>query len=318
MKSALFAVVAAATLTGAAWAQPVTAPPATVSTPVPASSSDITVPAGTIVTVATTDTLNTLTAKTGDKVGLTLVTPLTRDGVVVLPAGIRGFGVITHANAKASGGRPGEIHVAARYLEVDGVQIPLTGLQLSAKGRDLSKASLWALGTVKGSEAAMPAGTEGGASLAEDLLLVSGRLRSVAAISVPATSATAVAGADIVPGKVTAPAPGKGVIVFYRESTFVAGAYPLDIRTGEGFATRLATLYDGQYLTLEVDPGSYLYSSRRNGSDPLTIEIAAGQAYFVKGVALGLGAVPPTIITTSSQENFTKISAALRPVKLKK
>jgi hypothetical protein len=291
-------------------APPPEAPPA-VAAPAPR------IAAGAVVNVATTEVLSSIDAKVGDKVGLTLTAPLMLGDREILPAGTKGVAEVVSANPKGNAGRPGEIVVAARSLDADGVVIPLKGLQMTVKGRDLSKASMWAMGTVKGSEVEMPVGTAGDARLAADLVVGEGGLQVVADAGPVVAEATGPA-ADVVPGKVKAPLPGKGRIVFFREAVFLAGGYPVDIRTGPDFTVKLGTLTSGQYLVVDAEPGVHLFSSLKKDGGTVRIEVEAGQTYFVRGVAIGFPAFPPTSITSSDRETFVSMSGSLRAVKGKR
>ncbi|RYF93531.1 MAG: hypothetical protein EON95_08620 [Caulobacteraceae bacterium] len=301
----LIAACAAGVLATPALARETAAPPAAVAGQV--------VAAGTPVTVATTAVISTADNKTGDMVAMTLSAPLSLNGQTVIPAGTPVAGQIVHANTKLGGGRPGEMHIAPRYIDFGGQKIRLRGLQIHVRGNDLSKASVWAIGGVKGSEIEAPAGLSGQAQLADDVMVGPGGL-TVAPGAPPKQSMD-----DIIPAKITAPAAGMGKIIVYRESVFVAGGYPLDVRYGPDFnGNNIGTLYSGQYLVMEVAPGTHVISARKDGADPIVIEIEPGDAYFVKGVAMGLGASPPTIITSVAREDFALISGKLKPKPKKK
>ena len=301
----ILAACAAGVLATPTLAQDAPAPAAAVSGPV--------LPAGTPVTVATTGVISTASNKTGDMIPMTLSAPLALGGQTVVPAGTPVVGQIIHANTKLGGGRPGEIHIAPRYIEFGGQKIHLRGLQLHVRGTDLSKASLWAVGGVKGSEIEAPAGLSGQAQLADDVAVGAGGL--TATPGAPKTQSEDY----IIPGKIGPAKPGMGRIIVYRESVFAAGGYPLDVRYGPDFkATNMGTLIAGQYLVIDAAPGTHVISARKDGADPIVIEIEPGDAYFVKGVAMGLGASPPTIITSVAKEDFALISGSLKPLKAKK
>lgn len=146
-----------------AWGQDAETPP------VAAAPAAEVVPKGTVVPITVTQEISSATAVRGDMFTIELAAPLMLGDKVVLPAGTPGMGQVVHAKSKDTGGTPGEILIAARYLEFEGKRIPLKGFQLSAGGRDTGAASLWALGLVKGSETTIPKGAGGPAKLAEDL-----------------------------------------------------------------------------------------------------------------------------------------------------
>jgi hypothetical protein len=129
---------------------------------------------GTPVELEIAEALSSARAKRGDQFAVTLVTPLSIDGTLVVPAGATGVGEVVHADRARGGGKPGELLLAARYLEVDGKRIPLRGMKLGAVGSDRTKT---ALGTalvigmfaqfIHGGEIELPKGTLANANLAE-------------------------------------------------------------------------------------------------------------------------------------------------------
>jgi hypothetical protein len=114
--------------------------------------------------------------KNGDRFRLRLATPLLVDGVVVVPAGTPGVGEVIHAQSSRGGGKPGELLLAARFLELPDGPLALRAMKLAARGKDNVNASLatsfvagpFAL-FVHGSEIEVPAGTHALAKLAQDL-----------------------------------------------------------------------------------------------------------------------------------------------------
>jgi hypothetical protein len=133
------------------------------------------IPPGTLVELEITQPLSSATAKRGDKFALKLRAPFSCGDDVIVPADTPGIGEIVHAERSRSGGKPGELLLAARHLEHDGVHWPLRGLKLGAVGVDRSKAALAAsfgIGAfalfIRGKEIEIPAGTIVNAKLAHD------------------------------------------------------------------------------------------------------------------------------------------------------
>lgn len=178
--STVRALPALALLCASAVAGAVTPGQAIPSIPVVPPSAPVTVPAcppseGTELELALADTLNSASTQRGERFRLTLVEPvITSDGS--LPAGTAGIGEVVHAEPSRGGGKPGEILLAARYLEYQGEQIRLRGFKLGGSGQDRSRA---AIGTavvagpfayfLKGREIELPAGTRARARLAQAL-----------------------------------------------------------------------------------------------------------------------------------------------------
>lgn len=136
------------------------------------------VPAGTPIVVEIFDTLVSDERHPGEAFALRLAEPVVVDGVAILPAGTPGGGEIVHAAKARGGGRPGELLLAARYLERDGRRIGLRGLKLGAAGQDRSGTALatsFVAGPfahfIHGSEMVIPTGTRAPAKLAEAIPL---------------------------------------------------------------------------------------------------------------------------------------------------
>lgn len=133
------------------------------------------IPPGTLVELEITQPLSSATAKRGDKFALKLRAPFSCGDEVIVPADTPGVGEIVHAERSRTGGKPGELLLAARHLEHDGVRWPLRGLKLGAVGQDRTKAVLAAsmgIGAfalfIRGKEIEIPAGTIVNAKLAPE------------------------------------------------------------------------------------------------------------------------------------------------------
>ena len=159
-----------------AHAQGIPAQPAVASTLRPTEATPCCrVDANSIVDLETTEPISSRDRKHGDLFGLRLHTSLIRDGVVVVPAGTTGVGEIVHADRARGGGKPGELILAARYLQVGDRQVRLHALKLGATGKDNSgtaMAASMAIGVfaqfIHGGEVEVPTGTLAQAKLLED------------------------------------------------------------------------------------------------------------------------------------------------------
>ncbi len=106
------------------------------STPIataPAPDS-VRVPGGTPLIVELLDKVGSKHAHTGDHFRIRLAEPLTIAGRVVLPAGVTGEGEVVQAKAATFSGSPGELILAARYLALGDLHIPLRGFRISQSG----------------------------------------------------------------------------------------------------------------------------------------------------------------------------------------
>lgn len=153
---------------------------------------------GTFLDLEIAEPLSSKTAMRGQRFKLRLAKPASVDGVVVLPAGLEGVGEVIHAARARGGGKPGELLVAARFLNGPDRQIPLRGLKLGGRGQDTTTTALGvaiALGPVgffvRGGEIEIPVGAAANAKLAGT--------QSFAPSAPPATTTVAPAVAETVP-----------------------------------------------------------------------------------------------------------------------
>lgn len=151
---------------------------APVESAVSAPLSSPSVPAGTALVLETLEPLNSSALMRGDKFALRLAEPWPADGAPILAAGATGVGEVVHAQAAHSGGAPGELLLAARYLDIGGQRIPLRGYKLGASGKSNSGLALGASFLtgpfalfIRGREIEIPAHTRGEAKIAQDIAL---------------------------------------------------------------------------------------------------------------------------------------------------
>jgi hypothetical protein len=169
--------------------------PATTTTPAPDDCCRIA--AGTPVELEIVDPLSSADRKRGDRFAIRLHTALRRGDAIVIPAGTVGVGEIVHGERSRGGGKPGELLLAARYLELDGVQVPLRALKFGGQGQDKTNAALgtaFVLGPfahfIHGREIEIPAGTVVTAKLAQDLPIAASTAPTAADSPASTTTAT--------------------------------------------------------------------------------------------------------------------------------
>ncbi|NDK37939.1 hypothetical protein DT603_03680 [Pseudoxanthomonas gei] len=131
---------------------------------------------GTPVILEIQDPLNSSLLKRGDKFRLRLAGPLMIDDRILVAAGAEGVGEVIHAEKSRGGGKPGELLIAARYLDYQGQQIGLRGLRVGGSGKDKSAAALatsMVVGAfalfIHGQEIEIPSGTLAQAKIAQDI-----------------------------------------------------------------------------------------------------------------------------------------------------
>lgn len=134
--------------------------------------------AGTPVDIEMLDPIGSATSTRGMSFRIALAAPLVVDGIELLPAGAAGQGEVVHADRSRGGGKPGELLLAARYLEHDAGRIPLRGMKMGGHGEDRIQAALatsFAIGPfahfIRGREIEIPAGTRAHARLSADATL---------------------------------------------------------------------------------------------------------------------------------------------------
>jgi len=165
---------------GAAPTPPISTPQAgaTDTTVQTAASATPHVPAGTLVLIAVTDPMTTTVVKPGDKFAISLAAPVMLGDTVVIPAGVTGVGQVIDAQPSGALGKPAKLLLAARYLDFNGVRLPLHGMKLGYSGKDQTDAILAAnlipyVGILAdfahGGEITIPAGTQAVAKLGVDV-----------------------------------------------------------------------------------------------------------------------------------------------------
>jgi hypothetical protein len=167
------------TSTSAPIAAPTPLQPAPAQTPtaLPAQADGVHVPAGTVVAIALAEQLTSKDRTRGEKFPIQLAAPITIDGRVVAAAGASGQGEVVYAEAAKGGGAPGKLVLAARYIDVGQVRVPLKAFQLASSGeneftkmRVASQLIGPAVMFMNGQEVVYPAGVRANAKVAQDVV----------------------------------------------------------------------------------------------------------------------------------------------------
>jgi hypothetical protein len=106
-----------------------------------------------LVRVETVEPLSSLGSKRGDTFALRLLEAVALPDGSILPAGTGGRGEVVHAERAHAGGKPGELILAARFLETPQGRFRLRALRLTGVGKDQAYP---ALGMAIAAEAALP------------------------------------------------------------------------------------------------------------------------------------------------------------------
>ncbi|MFD0725433.1 hypothetical protein [Lysobacter brunescens] len=185
------------------------------TTPDPASPAAATeaavcciLPDGTLVELAIGEPLTSKTAQRGQRFKLLLAEPLRLGDTVVVPAGTEGVGEVIHADHARAAGKPGELLLAARFLQGPAGEIKLRGMKLGGSGKDRGNAAMGvAMGLgplgflVRGGQIEIPEGTRAHAKLAGPLQMTASPLTTVSdPVDAPAAPAS---GTDMPPSPIT-------------------------------------------------------------------------------------------------------------------
>ena len=133
--------------------------------------------------------------------------------------------------------------------------------------------------------------------------------QDAAAQAQPAAPAETPAAPAASSGLIPAPQAGKGQVVFFREKKFVGAAMSYKVREGEA---ELGKLSNGSYLVLEVEPGTHQYYMQGETKDVLTLDVEAGETYYVQGgISMGVLAGRPNL-SPSDQAAFEAMAPKLK------
>ena len=157
------------------------AAPAGEASAEPPSADCCTVPARTPVVLEIVEPVGSRTSRTRQTFALRLAEPIVVDGQVVAPAGTPGMGEVVHASRAGLLGRAGELILAARFIEIGGVQVRLRSLRMGrSQGSDPTNAMIagslvpvvsWFMPFVSGGDIEVPAGTFAEAMTAAETVL---------------------------------------------------------------------------------------------------------------------------------------------------
>lgn len=108
------------------------------------------------------------------------------------------------------------------------------------------------------------------------------------------------------------PAAGKALVVFFRPSKFIGAALGFKVRENE---VELGKLRNGNYFTLEVEPGPHAYVVHSENTDVTNMEAESGETYFLSAsFGMGLLALRPNL----SPSNASAFEAVVDKLKKSK
>ena len=278
--------------------------------------------ANTVIPVELVDAVGAKTQNPGDSFAFRVAAPVIVDGRLVIRPGALGVGDVVQASKRGLGGKAAKMILAARSLTVGKKTIALRGMQLGGAGRGYANtanalgiggiafAPLGIVGfAVRGGNVEFAAGTAASAKVAADVILPPlGRPTRAER----AQAAAAVRSEAIADGAIALPAPprGRGQVVFFRPKTVLGTGQWFNVRE-DGRA--LGKLTNGAWFVQTVVPGPHTYtaSTEPEFKDQLSLQVDAGETYFVegeltKGVVIGVANLAP-----SGRAEFNKASKTL-------
>jgi len=99
---------------------------------------------------------------------------------------------------------------------------------------------------------------------------------------------------------------GKGLIVFYRDSSSKGGIVQFNLNQGK---EPIGTLNSGTFLYHDVEPGQHVFWSQAISKDSITVDVVAGKTYYIKGVVkMGLLLGRPILTVVSEAEAIPSIA----------
>jgi hypothetical protein len=233
--------------------------------------------------------LSSRSSMVGQSFQLRVLEPVSSGDSLLIPAGATATGEVIHAQKSGKAGRPGELIVAARYLDLPGGRVKLRSTfgSTGASKADQATATYVVVGTVglliQGKDTVLPVGARMTARLAD-------RYEPLATpAGVPANGMQVdSAKPDPADAMVGGPAEGKALVVFFRPRHLTSPKLGFKVREG---ANVIGFLKGGELFTVQVDPGPHTFSVQSEVQDALNIEVEAGETHFVLGsVTMGWGA----------------------------
>ena len=135
--------------------------------------------------------------------------------------------------------------------------------------------------------------------------------KSIAAtlLAVTLLPASAASAQEAAPGATANP--NMGTIVFFREKKFAGAAVGYKVREND---VELGRLRNGTYFAIQATPGQHQYTVHSEAKDILTLEVDAGETYYVQGgVTIGVLAGRPNL-SPSDGATFEALRGKLKDV----
>lgn len=101
-------------------------------------------------------------------------------------------------------------------------------------------------------------------------------------------------------GPLASPAPGKGLVVFFRPGSLMGAALGCTVHEGEQEVARLGS---GKFYAVTAEPGKHVYFTKAETTDRLNLEVEDGETTFVKcKLGMGIAAGRPNLSPSDRAE----------------
>lgn len=128
----------------------------------------------------------------------------------------------------------------------------------------------------------------------------------------PEPTPAAVATTTPAKSRIAPPPEGMGQVVFFRPKKFAGSAVRFKVREG---ASELGKLGSGSYFVVPTSPGTHEYTVHSEAKDVLTLEVDAGETYYVEGsINMGFMVGRPNL-SPSDEAVFAAASNKLKPAR---
>lgn len=95
-------------------------------------AQSVTVAAGLSVPLALTGEISSSRNRLGETIGMVVTSDVVSNGIVVIPQGTRAVGEISFRSGRGMFGKSGKLEISFRYVDMDGVRVPLDGAHFQA------------------------------------------------------------------------------------------------------------------------------------------------------------------------------------------
>ena len=111
-----------------------------------------------------------------------------------------------------------------------------------------------------------------------------------------------------------APEPGKGLVYFFRPSSFIGGGVQIKISDA---GKTIGALQSGTYFFYQTEPGTHQFGASTEAENTLTVNVEAGKTYYVEG-SIGMGVLVghghlKEVDATVANEELPKLDYATLP-----